>query len=130
PIAPRSESWQHAARTTGGAVVHLGGRPPLPLQAESLAATALVIAAAERALVRRLDGRLERFALFLHLSRRCFDRLVNRLLDRQRNLLRLAVDVQHLDVDFLAFLDERRDVADPMPGDLADVYQPFDAGGQ
>ena len=48
-------------------------------------------------------------------------------LQRQRHALAVQVDVEHLDGDLLADLDDLARVVDVLPGQLGDVHQAVDA---
>ena len=48
-------------------------------------------------------------------------------LERQRNPLAIHVDVEHLDGDLVAHLDDLGRMVDVLPGQLGDVHQAVDA---
>ncbi|CAB5019044.1 unannotated protein [freshwater metagenome] len=50
-----------------------------------------------------------------------------RRLERQRDALAVHVDVEHLDGDLVADVDDLRGVVDVLPGQLADVHEAVDA---
>jgi hypothetical protein len=54
-------------------------------------------------------------------------RVLLRRLQRQRDPLAVQVDVEHLDGDLLADLDDLGRVVDVLPGQLGDVHQAVDA---
>ena len=55
-----------------------------------------------------------------------FPRVLLQLFEAERDLLPVAVDVEHLDLDFLVDLQHLAGVLDAIPGHVRDVQQPVD----
>ena len=60
-------------------------------------------------------------------ARELLPRVFLRRLQRQGHALAVHVDVEHLDGDLLADLDDLGRVVDVLPGELGDVHQTVDA---
>ena len=69
-----------------------------------------------------LDDRADREVLDEHLPR-----ILGGLLEAERDALAVEVDVEHLDLDRIADLDDLGRVVDVAPGELGDVHEAVDA---